>query len=157
MSGAVSEGVSAPSQMLTSGLAGTVRFQPRIVLTESQAHDLRDAFVERTECESAENGAFLLDWVSLNSDGPPYHTREVVGMWRDGGDDEDPWVVFYRLSGEATTLHVPPPDVAKRLAEEAAWMMLTPARFAAVYDEATTYLSDVLNNSAKWQPLTEAD
>lgn len=143
------------SDMRLFGLAGDTTFTPRLSLTEDQSENLRREFVERVGCDAAENGAILLDWTVNNADGPPYTAREVISMYRDGADDEDPWVIFWRTghAGQPAALHVPPQHIATHLAFEAAWMHVAVEKFAATFAETTAYLDTVVNDPAAWDPF----
>lgn len=150
---------TAPSSltpMSPVGLGGHLTFTPRVTLPEHQSDNLRAAFMARTGAEGAENGRIVFDWWCNNADGPPYHQREVVMLYCDGGDWEDPRALLYRTGGHTggfpASAHVPPQETTERIAAIAyrLWDNLSdlPENMAFLND----YLASVINDATAWQP-----
>lgn len=132
---------------------GHLTYLPRFALPDHQALELRDLLVERTHVEEPENGTFPIDWFCNNADGPPYHTREGVLLYRDGGDSEDAAVLFFGTSGR---VHVPPLERQAELAGASGdlWdLWASGERSAHSLSVLNTYLDSVLNDPAQWEPF----
>jgi hypothetical protein len=139
-----------------SAFAGSIIYRPRFPLSEAMLRQLADVLVKETHVEEPENPMVSVDWFCNNADGPPYVVREGVALYRDGGDAEEPAVLFYRFPLHTTgmdtlpAVHVPPENEQAALAKAALdpWAS-NMAGLTLLYG----YLSTILNDPVAWVPL----
>lgn len=144
------------SPMRITGRAGHVDYRPWMELSQGQLDNLRAAFVDHSGCEGAENGMIVCEWSMVNSDGPPYPLREIVALYRDGEDSEEPRAMFYRTGhrgGVEASIHVPDEATALRFGRLATYLWSDLPAVSASYGELTTYLETVLSDSSAWIPF----
>lgn len=150
------------TNMKTAGAyGGYLAYHPRLKLPDHRMLELRDLLVEKTHIEEPENPSVPIDWFCNNDDGPPYHTREGVLLYRDGGDIEEPAVLFFRTGSRPTHappgVHVPAPEHQAMLAEAALDLWRTNAGTASPLTVINQYLEQVLNDETQWEPYEFTD
>lgn len=144
------------THMTPVGLGGYLTFTPRLRLDDDQMENLREAFVERTRAEGAQNGKVVFDWFCNNSDGPPYTQREVVMLYCDGDDSEEPTAVLYRTGqadGLPASLHVPPAEWGDRFGKMGYRLWDNLLDLPTNMTLLNGYLSTVINDPDAWQPF----
>jgi hypothetical protein len=150
---------SVPQMELPPSLGGYLTYTPYIQIDDEKREQLTDILVERGLIEEPENADILCDWrvAGKDSSGSGYTHRSEIALYRDGGDGEDPAVLFYRRNDgpdmELEQVHVPPAKQHRRLAGLGLWYQDGTGR---KYKALTSYLVSIVNDPAAWVPLDTA-
>lgn len=136
---------------------GYLEYHPRTTMPQHRRMELRDLLVEAGIVEEPENPLIPIDWFCNNSDGPPYTARESIIMYRDGGDDEAPGVLFCR-TWDTTAIHIPAADRQAELADAGIklWQHSLATTVVAL-GVLSRYLGEILNNPEAWTPYEFTD
>lgn len=137
---------------------GYVTYHPENehLLTPELRGKLRQALIKSGLVSEPENPTFPASWRLNNADGPPYTIREVVYLYRDGGDAEEPAVLFYRTHGRPIgSIYIPPKDWQRAFVDATDGFWDSPELTAAKQAVLQGYLNAVLNTPELWVPLGE--
>lgn len=136
-------------------LAGELAYEPEVKLDDDLRLRLQLELEEADLVQYPENPCVVADWIVDNAE-PPFGAREIVFMYRDGGDAEDPACLFCRngWARDDFQIHIPPLEDQDRLCDAWDWgraWVAEPERLKIIKD----YLTTVLNKVEAWRPLAE--